>query len=178
LMDPILDEFEAAGNRIQYQQPKIMLISNVTGRPVETAPGPRYWRNHLRSVVRFMDGVQLLNRLGSNLFLEIGPGSALLGMGRQCLPGNEIKWLPSLRQKQGEWQVLLETLKAFYLEGFSINWKMIDEGRARRRIPLPTYPFQRKRYWLESVKGPSALTDPHPSPKRNPFFGSRFTSGF
>jgi acyl transferase domain-containing protein len=166
LMAPILEAFEEVARRLTYRDPNIPLISNLTGRPMAAAPDAPYWRDHVRHPVRFAEAMQTLHELGYELFLEVGPGSALLSMGRQCLPKAQATWLPSLLTRQTAWHTLLESLRQLYLQGFTINWQMVDQGLTRRRVPLPTYPFQRKRYWLETVTArhtPVWPTWPHPS---------------
>jgi acyl transferase domain-containing protein/thioesterase domain-containing protein/acyl carrier protein len=151
LMDPILEAFEQAASRIRYNVPRIPLISNLTGRPIDNVPDARYWREHLRRTVRFADGVRVLGEIGCEVFLEIGPGTVLLGLGRQTLPSVRALWLPSLVRDKHDWQTALETLEQFYLEGVAINWQKVHHGQGCRRVPLPTYPFQRKSYWVEGT---------------------------
>ena len=180
LMDPMLDPFEDVASRILTQVPRIPLISNLSGQPLDQAPGSRYWRDHIRQPVRFADGMQTLHALGYALFLEVGPGGGLLGMGRQCLPQADATWLSSLKPPQ-DWQSLLESLQKLYLAGFSINWQMIDQGCHRRRISLPTYPFQRQSYWLEpstseNTRVPSAVTSGTPTADTHPLLGTQLRS--
>jgi acyl transferase domain-containing protein/surfactin synthase thioesterase subunit/acyl carrier protein len=151
LVDPVLDRLEEAARGITQREPTLTLISNLTGGPLAGPPEAGYWRDHARCPVRFADGIRTLHQLGYRLFLEVGPGSALLGMGRQCLPDSETAWLPSLSSRKHDWQVMLESLRALYLEGGTIDWSRVHEGAGRRRVSLPTYPFQRKRYWLDRI---------------------------
>lgn len=175
LMEPMLDTFEDVASRIESHVPRIPLISNLTGKPLDKAPEPRYWRDHVRQTVRFAEGMQTLQALGYALFIEVGPGRGLLGMGRQCLPQVEATWLSSLKPQQ-DWQAVLGSLHRLYLAGFSINWQMVDQGFTRRRISLPTYPFQRQRYWLEPSKSGATRGRSSTTTAMHPLLGTRVRS--
>ncbi len=153
LMDPILAEFEATAREIQFNPPRLPIVSNVTGQIADhEIATPAYWVRHIRQSVQFMAGMQTLQELGSHCFLEIGPKPILLGMGQQCLPPDTGSWLPSLRPGQSDWEQLLQSLAQIYTQGLTVNWQGFDQDYARVKLTgLPTYPFQRQRYWLESV---------------------------
>ncbi|MBD2342289.1 SDR family NAD(P)-dependent oxidoreductase [Calothrix sp. FACHB-156] len=153
LMDPMLGEFADIAKEITYHQPRIPLISNVTGKQATAAIAtPEYWVNHIRQPVHFAQSMQTLHRQGYKLFLEIGPKPILLGMGRQCLPENVGLWLPSLRPPQEDWQQMLSSLGQLYTQGVAVDWSGFDCDYSRRKVLLPTYPFQRQRYWQEVVE--------------------------
>jgi len=150
LMEPMLAEFAAVANQLTYHPPQIPIISNVTGTIVDKSiTTAQYWVNHLRQPVRFADSMTTLHQEGAELFLEIGPKPILLGMGRQCLPEEVGVWLPSLRPGVDEWQQMLSSLGQLYVQGFPVNWLGFDQDYPRQKVVLPTYPFQRQRYWLE-----------------------------
>lgn len=149
LMEPILDEFEAAVRRVAARPPVLPLVSDTTGKLLEGAPDAAYWREHARRPVRFADGLQTLHGLGINIFLELGPGAALLGLGREALPSASATWLPTLPRAGSDWSAAIEALARLYLEGVPIDWHEVHRGTRRRRVALPTYPFQRRRYWLD-----------------------------
>jgi amino acid adenylation domain-containing protein/thioester reductase-like protein len=155
LMDPILDEFEAFTHRLTFSAPRIPLGSNLLGGILEPdlVPGASYWRDHIRAEVKFAEGMGAISSLGIDAFIEIGPAPVLLGMGKRCLPESKAAWLPSLRQNQDEWQVILESLGKLYIQGADVNWAGFDEGYIRRKVALPTYPFDRQRYWIEGRTG-------------------------
>lgn len=155
LMEPMLVEFEQVAQQVTYSEPKIKLISNVTGDLAShELTTPDYWVRHVLQPVRFAAGMESLERQGANRFIEIGPKPVLLGMGRQCLPEDDaLLWLPSLRPKQNDWQQLLSSLRELYLAGVTVDWMGFDKGYARRRVRLPTYPWQRKRHWIEATDG-------------------------
>ena len=158
LMEPMLENFAKVAQEITYHQPQISLISNLTGEQVTSEIAtPQYWVNHICQPVRFRDSIQTLQRQGYKLFLEIGPKPILLGMGCQCLSEDVGLWLPSLRPPQEDWQSILSSLAQLYIQGVTVDWSEFDRDYARRKVALPTYPFQRQRYWQDvKQSGPKA----------------------
>jgi acyl transferase domain-containing protein/SAM-dependent methyltransferase len=150
-LDGMLDAFEAEAAKVDFKVPEVRWISNLTGlavgrdRPVDA----RYWRRHLRETVRFSDG---LAAVGDAVFVELGAEPHLLaladGIGADRL-------IPSVRKGGGEWHGLLTAAARLYTLGFDLDWKGVGEGRAFRKVSLPGYPFERRRYWLEQA-GPVA----------------------
>jgi amino acid adenylation domain-containing protein len=154
LMNPILDEFERRAYQVNYQIPNIPLISNYTGemfKPGEI-PDASYWRQHLREPIQFAKGVQALAQHGCEIFVEIGPSNTLLGMVKKCLAKKTYVWLPSLKKGEDDWQVILNSLAVLETQGVDVNWDKFDKNYQRYRVPLPTYPFDRKLYWYDSDK--------------------------
>ncbi|CAN5750343.1 hypothetical protein BH10CHL1_BH10CHL1_00280 [soil metagenome] len=148
LMEPMLADFAEVARQITYTSPRIALVSNLTGTLVrDEVATPDYWCQHVRQPVLFAAGMATLAQRDVTAFVEIGPKPVLLGMGRQCVePAKPAAlWLPSLRPEQ-DWRQLLTTLGALYAQGVAIDWHGVAQGQARRRVVLPTYPFQRKRY--------------------------------
>ncbi len=154
LMEPMLEEFAQAAGEIKYSQPYLPLVSNLTSTltPSEVTD-PAYWVRHVREAVDFANGMAILKDIQVDIFLEIGPKPTLLGMGQLCLPNSDATWLPSLRPAR-EWSQLLNSLGELYVHGANVDWNGFDQpyAQARTKVVLPTYPFQRERYWLESVK--------------------------
>jgi myxalamid-type polyketide synthase MxaB len=151
LMKSVLVEFERVARQVSFSKPRIKLISNVTGtEATEEIATPEYWCRHVLQPVRFAASVESLERLGVEVFVEIGPKPILLGMARLCLPDKKALWLPSLHPDRDDWQVLLTSLAELYVRGASVNWLNFDQDYSRCRLPLPTYPFQRQRYWVEA----------------------------
>ena len=150
LMDPVLDELQRVAAGLSYSAPRIALVSNVTG---EVARGEvteaSYWRRHAREAVRFADGVVALRERGHDLFLEVGPRPTLVALGQRCVPEGVGVWLPSLRAGRQDWAQILESLGRLYVEGAPVDWEGFDRDYARRKVSLPTYPFERQRYWVE-----------------------------
>ncbi len=150
MMEPMLAEFERIAASVTYAKPSIPLCSNVTGQLVtDEIATPTYWCRHVRQPVRFAASMETLYQHGFQTFLEIGPKPSLLGMARQCLPDEVGTWLVSLREGQDDWQPLLQSLGELYVHGVPIDWSGFDKDYPRRRLQLPTYPFQRQRYWIE-----------------------------
>lgn len=158
LLESILDEFEAVARGVRPGPPEIAFVSCTTGRvvgPAEVAD-PRYWRRHLRQPVRFTAGLETLRSEGCEIFLEIGPHTQLLGMGRRCYPEEDhVAWLPSLHRQRDPRRELLESLAALYARGVEIDWLRYWQPRLGQlnpspgRVAIPTYPWQHRRYWLE-----------------------------
>jgi|GEM_PF-375899 len=151
LMEPILDEFEQHARQVVYRQPRVPLVSNLTGafwQDGETLDAG-YWRRHVRETVKFASGLQALAYSGCQILVEVGPSPILLGMAATVLPKTNLRRLPSLRTTGDDWKQLAESLSALYLAGVEVDWQGFDRDYRRRRVPLPTYPFQRKSYWFE-----------------------------
>ena len=150
LMDPMLPEFEQTAHQVHFEAPRIPLISNLTGKMLQPGeiPNADYWRRQTREAVQFAAGMRTLAEQGYDVFVEIGPTNTLLNMGKYCLPPGVGTWLPSLLKGQEDWQVLLNTLASLYVRGVNLDWVEFDRNYARRRISLPTYPFERECCWL------------------------------
>ncbi len=152
MMEPMLAEFERIAASVTYVKPSISLCSNVTGQLVtDEIATPAYWVHHVRQPVRFAASIETLYQHGFQTFLEIGPKPSLLGMARQCLPDEVGTGLVSLREGQDDWQQLLQSLGELYVRGVPIDWSGFDKDYPRSRLHLPTYPFQRQRYWIETA---------------------------
>src|SRR5262245_57727640 len=153
LMQPIMDELRRTAAAIAAQSPQIPWISTTSGAAFTQPPDARYWCNHARNAVRFQQGIEALARLGIDDFIEIGPGDALRALGRQCLDCSHA-WLGSLGNKRrSDFGEILTTMGELYVQGYDIDWRRFNEPYHGRRISLPTYPFERRRYWLEDDAG-------------------------
>ena len=180
LMEPILEAFERVASSVRFAAPRVAVISDRTGRlaggELRTA---QYWSRHLREPVLFSAGIQALYDQGYRVFIEVGPSPALLNMGRQTVTDEAVAWLPSLRKNQDDWQQVLESLGALYARGVDVDWGGFDRDYPRRRVPLPTYPFQRERYWIRSMApgaGWAPAVDPGSSAARHGLLGQRLRS--
>ncbi|MBV9688914.1 MAG: AMP-binding protein [Ktedonobacteraceae bacterium] len=153
LMEPMLDAFERIAQEVQFAAPRIPFISNLTGQMFKLGevPDAHYWRRHVRESVQFEASICALATQGYEVFVESGPTPTLLSMGKYCVPKGFGTWLPSLVKGQDNWQTLLDTLGALYVKGVDPDWIGFDREYVRRRVALPTYPFQREAYWFESV---------------------------
>lgn len=165
LMQPILAEFAQVAQTVTFAVPQRTLISNVTGEVIgaEVAT-PDYWCQHILAPVRFADGLAALDRQTITALVEIGPKPVLLGLARACLPEHRGLWLPSLDPDQPDEAQLLQSVGALYMAGATLDWprfaRSTTDFPARRRLPLPTYPFQRQRHWIDA---PAVRSDRRPA---------------
>ncbi|HEY0739781.1 MAG TPA: amino acid adenylation domain-containing protein [Herpetosiphonaceae bacterium] len=191
MMDPILDAFTEYVSTIQLHPPAIPYLSSVSGTWISAAEAtdPRYWTRHLRGTVRFADNLQTLlaESDASPILLEVGPGRMLGTLARQYRLTNPAV-LASLRHphdQQSDAAFLLSTLGQLWLVGARVDWQRLYAGERRRRVVLPTYPFERQRYWIEpparahtgartpaqldaaseAERDSSAITELHPRPE-------------
>jgi acyl transferase domain-containing protein len=156
MMEPILQPLSEAFKKLALKQPRIPYISNVTGTWLGAAEAQTsaYWTTHLRQPVRFADGASELCKEPGRIFLEVGFGRTLCGLVRQLLPaGSEgTPLFASLRASRGagaDVSHMLETLGELWMAGARVDWAGLYRHELRQRLPLPTYPFERKRHWLE-----------------------------
>ncbi len=173
LVEPMLDEFEAVIRGISLAPPRLRLISNLGGGLAvpEEITQPHYWRRHVREPVRFADGVSTLLAQRPDVCIEMGPQPALLAFIAPAAPG--LPLLASLRRGRPDREQLLDTLARLYLEGAEINWRAVHDHEVRTPIELPTYPFQRERYWFSARQVPRATDAARGS---HPLLGTRLRS--
>ncbi|MFW9261377.1 SDR family NAD(P)-dependent oxidoreductase [Nostoc sp. CALU 546] len=157
MMQPIVPEFVNALSKVKLNVPSIRFISNVTGTWISdnNATNPSYWGEHLRQTVRFSDGIsQLLQFEG--VFLEVGPGRTLTTLTKQHLQSDSkqlvVNCLPHVKEEQSDFAYLLQALGRLWLFGVEIDWSGFYLHQRHWRLPLPTYPFERQRYWIEPEK--------------------------
>jgi acyl transferase domain-containing protein/NADPH:quinone reductase-like Zn-dependent oxidoreductase/acyl carrier protein len=162
LMDPMLEAFRAKVAGVRLQPPELSIISNLTGKVVDAAEitNPDYWVRHVREPVRFDGSMRHALDSGVKGFVEVGPRPVLLGMGRAIAPPSGVHFFPSLQPPVGEWARLNETLGALHLAGVPVNWEGYDGPFQRRKVRLPSYPFQRQRFWVDTK--PRAAADEAP----------------
>jgi acyl transferase domain-containing protein len=159
LLDPMLGALETAASKVENKAPQMAMLSNLTGRVMkdgEVSAG--YWRHHAREAVRFADSMRTLEEKGYEVFVELGPHPVLLGMGRGCVKDGLGSWMPSLRKGKDDWSQLLESVAGLYVGGVPFDGAGFDRDYSRRRVVLPTYPFQRQRYWIEVDAAPREVT--------------------
>jgi thioesterase domain-containing protein/acyl carrier protein len=155
MMNPILANFTDRVKPVPLREPQIPYVSNVTGTwitPAE-ATNPNYWATHLRQTVRFAEGLQRVLADPTRILLEVGPGRTLSTLAKQH-PDKvaEHQVLSSLRHphdEQSDVALLLNTLGQLWLVGGSVDWSGFYATERRQRLPLPTYPFERQRYWID-----------------------------
>jgi acyl transferase domain-containing protein len=153
LMEPMLDDFEKVASEVKYSSPRISFICGTVGRPAAGVEvlNAAYWRRNVREPFRFYESIQTLRKQGYELFVQIGPRSEFSDMGRRCTAEDTSVWLPSLSNGEDDWQQMIESLGALYVRGVEVDWDGFDGDYTRRKVILPTYPFQRERYWIETV---------------------------
>ncbi len=153
LMEPMLAEFGAIAAAVTFREPSLPIVSNLTHEPIGAAmAGPDYWCRHVTAPVAFGASLQTLRSQGVDAFLEIGPKPTLVEMGRAGGLHPEARWLESLRPGRPDTRQLLESLAELYRFGAEIHWAGFDAPFSRRRVSLPTYPWQRRRHWLDTVR--------------------------
>ncbi|PKV77063.1 type I polyketide synthase [Streptomyces sp. TLI_146] len=151
LMDPMLDDFEKVLDTLTFHTPHTPVVSNLTG---ELATGddlstPHYWLRHIREAVRFHDTLTTLHTQGTRTFLELGPHPVLTALGAESLADadDDVLLVPALRRDAAEPASLWRAVAALHTRGLSPQWPAVFAGRGARKVELPTYAFQHKRYW-------------------------------
>ncbi|WP_414621610.1 aminotransferase class III-fold pyridoxal phosphate-dependent enzyme [Calothrix sp. CCY 0018] len=149
LIEPMLDNYEKLTSFVQFKTPNLPLISNLNGEilPSGFIPDANYWQEHTRKPVNFMGGINTLFEQGYKIFLEIGCKPILSRIGQKCLLNTT--WLCSLTPEKQDWQALLLSLSALYVQGVDVNWIGFEQDYLPWRLSLPYYPFQRQRYWIK-----------------------------
>ncbi|WP_329340040.1 type I polyketide synthase [Streptomyces sp. NBC_00663] len=174
LMEPMLDEFREIVGRLAYSVPRIPLVSNLTGELVaDEVCDPGYWVRHVREAVRFADGITRLTAVGVTACLELGPDGVLSGMGQDSAP--EMLFAPVLRKDRSEASAVLEALAQVYVQGHGVDWAAYLAPSRPRRVELPTYAFQRDRYWLEAAPAAGDVTSVGLGVADHPLLGAAVT---
>ncbi|MET7686197.1 SDR family NAD(P)-dependent oxidoreductase, partial [Streptomyces sp. NPDC005423] len=153
LMEPMLEEFRQLASVLEYSAPRIPVVSALTGRAASSAElcSPDYWVRHVREAVRFADAVRALAALGTTTFLELGPDPVLTGLGRDLLDASSgAHFTGTLRRGHDERRGLLGALARVHTRGGGVDWQAFFAATGARRVPLPTYAFQRERFWLSA----------------------------
>ncbi|HKT52101.1 MAG TPA: beta-ketoacyl synthase N-terminal-like domain-containing protein, partial [Candidatus Angelobacter sp.] len=161
LVEPITKPLARAAAAVKLIAPKIPYLSNVTGTWMTEADAtdPYYWARHLRSTVRFEDAIDSALALENAVLLEIGPGKVLTDLVRRAHP---LATTISSLGTDASGKALTRALGKLWCEGIKIDWEKYYSGERRQRIPLPTYPFERQRYWVDATETtvPVAVADP------------------
>ena len=163
MVEPILDIFTEQVKQVSLNPPQIPFVSNVTGTWItpDEAMSPGYWARHLRQTVRFCDCVRELLKEPNRVLLEVGPGQTLSTLARQH--SNKTKEqivLSSIRhpkEQKSDVAFILNSLGKLWLAGIQVDWSGFYKDERRHRLPLPTYPFERHRYWVEPVQPPQGF---------------------
>jgi acyl transferase domain-containing protein len=168
-MEPMLAEFAEVAAGLSYAPPRIPVVSNVTGRLAgDELADPGYWVGHAREAVRFADGVAALRERGVTRYLELGPDAVLAPLARGCLDDSDHDPAPdpgqgcggafaaALRGRRPEPEAFASFLASAHVSGAPVDWAAYYAGSGARRVDLPTYAFQRQRYWLDDAEGEAA----------------------
>ncbi|MDT8916316.1 SDR family NAD(P)-dependent oxidoreductase [Amycolatopsis sp. PS_44_ISF1] len=162
LMEPMLAEFRFVAEGLTYAEARIPVLSTVTGEPADLS-SPEYWVRQVREGVRFLDAVTRAAADGVTRFLELGPDTTLTGMAGGCLDERPegLVFASLLHKEQDEAEAALTGVAQLHVSGVDVDWAAVYEPTGARAVGLPTYPFQRSRYWLESTASAPGQED-HP----------------
>ncbi|MEU3607770.1 type I polyketide synthase [Streptomyces sp. NPDC035033] len=156
-MDPMLDEFRAITEELTFHRPKFGIVSTVTG---EVESGDRwtsaaYWVDQIRNPVRFLDAVRTLEAEGVTTLLELGPDGVLSAMAAASAEREDTLAIAAMRRNKPEPRTLVGALATLHARGVPVDWRAFFDGSGAEPVELPTYPFQRERYWLDPLAGPA-----------------------
>ncbi|MEV6766963.1 type I polyketide synthase, partial [Streptomyces sp. NPDC051105] len=154
-MEPMLADFRKVAETLTYHVPRVPVVSNVTGALVSAElADPGYWVDHVRQAVRFTDGVRTLQAEGVTRFLELGPDGVLTALARQAVEEDtEAVFATVLRARHPEAETFAAFVAQAHVAGVPVDWSALYAGTGARRVSLPTYAFQRERYWLAPGTG-------------------------
>ncbi|WP_051966421.1 type I polyketide synthase [Kitasatospora mediocidica] len=144
LMDGMVEEFGEVAAGLVYEEPRIPVVSNLPGEADLTSPS--HWVRHVREEVRFADGVRALAAEGVTTFLELGPDGVLTALAQEVLDGGDFGFVAALRRGRPEGVAVLSAVGEVWARGVAVDWSSLVAGG--RRVELPTYAFQRERFWL------------------------------
>jgi acyl transferase domain-containing protein/thioesterase domain-containing protein len=167
MMDPVLGIFEERLRKVEFHSPRIPYLSSVSGSWIkdEEATDPGYWARHLRQTVRFSDCLAEIFRKPNPILIEAGPGTALTTLALQQ-SGGEAKAFRSMRhpgENLSSLRCVLQTLGQLWVLGAHVDWSKLHQPGSVRRVSLPTYPFERQKFWIEADKVvPEAMPAPAP----------------
>ncbi|MFE6165411.1 SDR family NAD(P)-dependent oxidoreductase, partial [Streptomyces sp. NPDC056486] len=177
LMDPMLDEFRRVLEGVSYEAPAIPVVSTLTGRlaTADELASTEYWVRHVRESVRFADAVSTLVDEGVTTFVEVGPGGTLSALGQESAP--EAGFVPVLRNDRPEEAALTAAIAEAHVRGAHVDWAAYFEGRGAQRVDLPTYAFQRERFWLDVLPSVGDVTAAGLGSAEHPLLGAAVTVG-
>ncbi|MEU5812094.1 SDR family NAD(P)-dependent oxidoreductase, partial [Streptomyces sp. NPDC047718] len=152
-MDGMLDDFRQVVSGLSFAAPRIPVVSCLTGALVSDEMGSaEFWVRHVREAVRFLDGVRALEAAGVTTFVELGPDGVLSALAQECLTGTaDIAFAPVLRAGRVEAETAVTAVARAFVRGVAVDWSALFAGTGTRRVALPTYAFQRQRFWPEKA---------------------------
>ena len=153
-MDPILPAFAKTCAEVKYSRPRIGIISSVTGLLAgEELCTPGYWCRQVREPGQFSNAIVNLIKDGARIILEVGAKPTLTAIGQQCVSGSDpVMWLPTMREGRSNWEQAIESFGELFVRGVPVDFEAFDRGYGRQKVSLPTYPFQRKRFWVDMME--------------------------
>ncbi|GGZ64287.1 hypothetical protein GCM10010387_66880 [Streptomyces inusitatus] len=154
-MDGMLEAFRTAIENLSYDNPKIPIVSNLTGTLVTDELGSAdFWVRHVREAVRFLDGVRALEAAGVTSYVELGPDGTLSALAQGCVEGGDAVFAPVLRKNRPETETVTTALARAHAHGVAVDWAAYFAGTGAQRVDLPTYAFQHERYWIDVPVAP------------------------
>ncbi|MGA8363603.1 MAG: SDR family NAD(P)-dependent oxidoreductase, partial [Solirubrobacteraceae bacterium] len=176
-MEPMLEEFRTLTESMSFSEPSLPIISNLTGEVASVElTRPEYWVSQVRGAVRFFDGVRCLRDAGVNRFLELGPDGVLSGLTHECVSdgeiGDKVLIAASLRARRPEIRAFVSFLAQAHADGLDVAWGPFFDHQDAGAVTLPTYAFQRRRYWLEAGAGVTDASSLGQSSAEHPLLGA------
>ncbi|MET9558356.1 type I polyketide synthase [Streptomyces sp. NPDC006645] len=171
-MEGVLEEFRQMVSGLDFRKPRIPIVSNVTGTLAteEELASADYWARHIREAVRFHDGVRYLEAEGVTRFVELGPDPVLTALVQDSLTAEADVLVPALRKGRPEAETVMGALALLGLVGAEPDWEAVLPSA--RRVPLPSYAFQRRRFWLEGPADVANADGLGLDPMEHPFLGA------
>ncbi|MCM2580334.1 type I polyketide synthase, partial [Streptomyces meridianus] len=174
LMEPMLADFREVAESVTYAAPRIPVVSTVTGESVGDLDAG-YWVEQVRAAVRFADAVRGLEQQGVRTFLEVGPDAVLTALAQQSVENDDALLVAAVRRNRPEAEAVVTALGRLHVTGAEVDWSAFFDGTGARRIDLPTYPFQRARYWVDSATSEAAVSAAGLKAPQHPLLGAVVT---
>ncbi|BFV56573.1 type I polyketide synthase [Kitasatospora sp. CMC57] len=166
LMDPMLDDFRSVVSGLTFQTPKTPIVT--TGNVTD----PEYWVNHVRDAVRFADNVRELEARGASRFVEVGPDGILTGLAQQSVASDRALFVAAVRRDRPEPAALVAAVGRLHAAGVAVDWPAFFADSGARRVDLPTYAFQRTRYWVDALAGVNDVASVGQDAVEHPLLGA------